>query len=207
MKMKPTTLDAIRAEYTAEMLLRRTIESAHGDEKKLRKALEKVVAKVQAMPLQKMITPHLNYGPRYDNYFNSTWALKRIPLSECGVWPKMGGLPPAATYGTVLDTAKYIRPYLTSKKRMVAKMKKAVYIQKLGAFAELITEYVPIVVFEGSIIRHHKLSSAASRKPYKHCKYDIDDGSHRAVALALQGKTQILALVGKRTIKSDLLFF
>jgi hypothetical protein len=154
-----------------------------------------------------MITPHHNSRPRYDTKYNSTWALKRIPLSECGVWPKMGGLPPAATYGTVLDTAKYIRPYLTSKKRMVAKMKKAVYIQKLGAFAELITEYVPIVVFEGSIIRHHKLSSAASRKPYKHCKYDIDDGSHRAVALALQGKTQILALVGKRTIKSDLLFF
>lgn len=207
MKTKISTLDAVRAEYTAEKLLRTIIKSSKKNEKQLRKKLQQAVKKVRSMPLGKLITPHLNYGPRYDNYFNSEWTLKRIPLSECGVWPRMGGLPAAATYGTVIDTAEYIRPYLSRKRRIPAKMKEALYIQKLSAFSEIITEYVPIIVFEGDLIRHHKLTPAKFRKLYKHCKHDIDDGSHRAVSLALQGKTEILALVGTRIVKNDLLYF
>jgi hypothetical protein len=36
--------------------------------------------------------------------------------------------------------------------------------------------------------------------------YDIDDGNHRLVALALSGETKVLAWVGKRIYKNNLLY-
>jgi hypothetical protein len=78
---------------------------------------------------------------------------------------------------------------------------------KLGNLNEVINEYVPIIVYEGGIIRHNKMIPAPKRKPFKRCKYDIDDGNHRAISLALEGKKDIFALVGKRVHKSDLLYF
>lgn len=201
-----TALDAVRAFYIAEKLLRNIILSAKKDEKKLKRELEKAVKKVSKMPLEKLVVPGVMWGPRFDNYFNSEWRLELIPLAECGVWPRMGGLPDAATTGTVVDTAEYIRPYLSGKKRMNPKMKRALYIEKLGNVAEIITEHVPIVVLEDSVIRHTKLRPEKERKAYQQCAYDIDDGNHRAVSLALAGKTHVIALVGKRLYKSGLLF-
>lgn len=202
-----TALDAIRAFYIAQELVRDVIRLAGKDEKKLRVGLARTVKKVKKLPLQKLLVPDImKYGPRFDNYFNAEWRLVRIPLAECGVWPRMGGLPAAATYGTVEETAEYIRPYVTGKKAMSLKMKRSLYIEKLGNFAEIITEQVPIIVFEGGLIRHNKLISERLRKPYKRCKYDIDDGNHRAVSLALRGKKEVLALVGRRTHKNKLLY-
>jgi hypothetical protein len=188
--------------------MKEIITGSKKDDLKLEKRLKIAVQKVKKMPLGKLLPRNLiNYGPRFDNYFNSRWVLKKIPLAECGTWPRMGGLPAAATYGTVIDTANYIRPYLDGKKKMIPKIKRALYIKRLGNFAEIITEHVPIIVFEDGIIRHGKLIPEPLRKPYKKCKYDIDDGNHRAVSLALDGKKKVWALVGKRTHKSNLLYF
>ena len=203
-----STLDALRAFYIAEKLMRDIIHSSKKDEKKLRRKLAQAIKKVEKMPQKKLLTYATDqWGPRFDNYLNSRWALKKVPLDECGVWPRMGKLPDAATSGTAVDTAEYLRPYLAGKKKMTPRMKRVLYIEKLRRFAEIITEYVPIIAFEGGLIRHNKLQKESQRKLYKRCKYDIDDGNHRAVSLALHGKKEILALVGTRIHKSDLLYF
>jgi len=53
-----------------------------------------------------------------------------------------------------------------------------------------VTEYVPIIVMEDQVIRNNKLQ-AKDTPGNKKCKYDIDDGNHRAIALALLGKKQL----------------
>lgn len=208
MKTAASTLDALQAFYIADELLADVIKSAKKDGQRLRRGLELAVKKVKKMPTKKLLVyAAKQWGPRYDNYLNSRWEYRRVPLAECGVWPRMGGLPDAATRGSVMDTAAYLRRHLASKKKAGPQLTRALRLEKLEQFSEIITEYVPIVVFEGGVIRHNKLATAAQRKRYMRCRYDIDDGNHRAVLAALHDETEVPALVGTRIIKNDLLYF
>ncbi|MDP2594078.1 MAG: hypothetical protein Q8P36_01950 [bacterium] len=208
MKKEISTLDALRAFYLADELLKSIIRTSKKDEGKLRRKLKQAVRKVEKMPVKKLLTyATKQWGPRFDNYFNSSWEIKEVPLAECGVWPRMGGLPDAATRGSVVDTAEYLRQRLVRKEKMSPQLRRALQLEKLGNFAEVITEYIPITVFTGGVIRHNMLSTEVQRAHYVRCRYDIDDGNHRSVILALHGRKKILALVGTRTCKSDLLYF
>lgn len=205
---KTSPLDAIRNFYISNELLgdifkpnikntKRTIE---GDLKKIIKTATKLSKK-------ELLNYHLdNYHPRYDNYLNSSWELKEIPLADCGVWPKMGGLPDEMTRGSVTEAAELIRPYLADKNKLTLATARILYIEEMMRFAEEITQQIPIVVLEDGVIRQMKLRKPENLKNYKKCKYDIDDGNHRALALALLGKTMVQALVGKRIYKSPLLY-
>jgi hypothetical protein len=147
-----------------------------------------------------------NWHQRYDNYFNSTWELREIDLKDCGVWPRMGGLPDEATRGCVLDTVEYIKAYLEDKSKLTLKTSRILYVEEMMKYAEEITRHVPIVVLQGGVIRHNKLIKSVQRRKYRKCKYDVDDGNHRALAYGLLGKKKILALVGRRAYKSNLLY-
>ncbi len=186
--------------------LNKVVKSKRLTEVQLKHELKRVTREANRLSDKKLLTYHLdNYHPRYDNYLNSKWELKTIRLDECGVWPRMGGLPDIATRGSVVDTATYVEKKL-KEKHLTKKNKRAKYIEKMVPFAELITAHVPLIVLEDGVIRHNKLIPISESKRYKHCKYDIDDGNHRAVALALLGKKEIKALVGKRIYKSPLLY-
>ncbi len=205
---KVTALEAIRAFYIGNELLGEVFNvSEKHREKKLESNLKKILTKAKKLSQKNLLTYHLdNYHPRYDNYLNSTWELKEIELKDCGVWPRMGGLPDVATRGCVLDTVEYIQPYLEDKNKLSLKTSRVLYIEEMMKYAEKITKYIPIVVIEEGVIRHNKLIKASVRKNYKKCKYDIDDGNHRALAYGMLGKKKILALVGKRISKSELLY-
>ena len=206
--MEKTTspLDAIRTFYIANDLLKKVTKSKRLNKTQLIQELKRVTREANRMSDKKLLNYHLdNYHPRYDNYVNSEWELKTIRLDQCGVWPRMGGLPDAATRGSVVDTAAYVEKKLKGK-RLTKKDMRAKYIEKMTPFAELITEHVPLIVIEDGVIRHNKLIPISQSKKYEHCKYDIDDGNHRAVALALLGKTEVKALVGKRIYKSPLIY-
>lgn len=205
---KVTSLEAIRAFYIGNELLDEVfkIPEKHR-KKKLSSAIRKIVSKSKKLSHKKLLTYHLgDYHPRYDNYMNSTWELKEVSLKDCGVWPRMGGLPDTATRGSVIDTVEYIKPYLEDKNKLSLKTSRILYVEEMMKYAEEITKHVPIVVLEGGLIRHHKLLKASDRKKYKKCKYDIDDGNHRALAYGMLGKKKIKALVGKRTCKNSLLY-
>jgi len=206
MKKTASPLDAIRTFYIANDLLKKVVKSKKLTETQLKRELKRVTREANRLSDKKLLTYHLdNYHPRYDNYLNSKWELKTVRLDQCGVWPRMGGLPDVATRGSSVDTATYIEKKLKGG-RLMKKDKRAKYIAKMAPFAELITEHVPLIVLEDGVIRHNKLIPLSKSKQYEHCKYDIDDGNHRAVALALLGKKTVKALVGKRIYKSPLLY-
>ena len=206
MKEAFSPLDAIRTFYIANDLLKKVTKSKRLTKVQLERELRRATREANRLSDKKLLSYHLdNYHPRYDNYLNSKWELKTIRLDQCGVWPRMGGLPDIATRGSAVDTATYIKKQLTGK-RLTKKNLRAKYIEKMIPFAELITEYVPLIVLEDGVIRHNKLIRSAQSKQYEHCKYDIDDGNHRAVALAILGKKTVKALVGKRIYKSPLIY-
>ncbi len=144
---------------------------------------------------------------RFDNILNSSWELKDINISDCGVWPKMGNLPPQATYGNAEDTAQYVKYLLDNKNLITLETARVLYIENLTKYAPIIAKHLPIIVFEGDIIRHNKIRRPIHLENYQKCKYDINDGNHRCVALSLLGYKTITALVGKRKFKNDLMFF
>ena len=210
--MKPknvSPIEVIRTLYISDKLLSKVFKaSGKGKQLKVKIALELITQKANQMSRKKLLKYHLeNWGPRYDNYINSVWELKEIELKNCGVWPRMGKLPDKATVGTLMDTVEYIRPLLEDKRKLTLKTSRVLYIEELMGYAEEISKYIPIIVMQDHVIRHNKLRRASVMKLYKKTKYDIEDGNHRAVALALLGKKKVKALVGKKIYKSSLIYF
>lgn len=206
---KVSPLEVIRTFYIGNELLGKVFKSSGKSKKlKIKASLKKIIEKAKKLSRKKLLNYHLdNYHPRYDNYLNSSWELKEIDLQDCGVWPEMGELPEEATTGCLMDTVEYIKPYLKDKNKLTLKTSRILYIEEMMKYAEEISKDIPIIVLEDNVIRYNKLRKASKRKLYKKCKYDIDDGNHRAIALALLGKNKIKALVGKRIHKSDLIYF
>lgn len=221
-KKKVTSLEPIRTYYTSQELLGDVFEIPEKDiEKKLNNAVKKIVKKSKKLTPKELLNyPLNNHHPRYDNYINSTWELKKIALKDCGIWPLVGGLPANVSTGSVIDAVKYVKPYLEDKNKITLKTNRILYIEDMIKYAEVISKHIPIIVMEDGVIRQNKFllvwegvvvpkkrfRTASEIKSYKKCKYDIDDGNHRAIALGLLGITHTTALVGKRTCKSDLIY-
>ncbi|MEX0935211.1 MAG: hypothetical protein WDZ70_02715 [Candidatus Paceibacterota bacterium] len=210
MKENLTVLDIIRAFYIGDELLQDIFGADQTyTEEEIEGQLEEIIKKADKISQRKLLGYHLdNCLIRFDNYFNSTWEKREIPLADCGAWPRMGELPAEATHGSVIDTADYIRPYLEDKNKLTLKMSRVLYIEEMMKYAEIILKYIPIIVIEDGVIRQNKITSKTEeeRKKYRKCKYDIDDGNHRALAYALLGKETIPAYIGKRVFKNEILY-
>ncbi len=204
--------DVLRNFYATDHLLAKAYSKLRRHEvkithKKLELTLKKIKKKAQKVRKYDLATQDLKgYHIRYDNYVNSDWKIENVNLRDCGVWPKMGGLPHQATQGDLVDTVNYIKPYLKDKSKLTYETSVVLYLEEIMKYAELITKYFPIIVLKDGVNRQLKLRKVKFRKKYKNCKYDIDDGCHRAVAYALLGKKQITAYVGKRRYKSPILY-
>lgn len=144
---------------------------------------------------------------RFENYINSDWQHKSIKLSDVGAWPRMGSTPTKFSTGSILDTADTIKPYLEDKNLLTLETSRILYIENLMKYVEILNKHVPIIVFEDNLVRHNKFNKKKDLKSFQKTKYDIDDGNHRAVALALLGHTKINALVGKRKFPNPILYF
>jgi hypothetical protein len=171
--------------------------------------LEILVKKADTMPDKFYLRfgKFCGHHPRYDHYLNSEWKIATISLKDCGAWPRVGDLSDRATGGTIVDTATYMQKILEGKKKKTKEYKKALYLVAMQEYASVITEYVPIIVLEDHVIRHETfLRRKDNTVSYKKTKYDIDDGNHRAIALAMQGHKEIKAFVGKRIYKNPLLY-
>jgi hypothetical protein len=201
---KNNILEVIRAFYSAEVLLKKEHVSENADFTTIEKHLIKVKSKADKMTKKQLLEYMFdNWAQRYDNYMNSEWRLIEINIADCGVWPKMGGLPVKFTQGNLLDTALSVRELLDDRNKITYGASRVLYIQELMDSAKLVLEYIPPIVIEEGVIRNNKLKNKVK---YKKCKYDIDDGNHRLVALALSGETKVLAWVGKRIYKNNLLY-
>ena len=106
----------------------------------------------------------------------------------------------------LVDTVEKIKPLLEDKNKLSITTGRLLYIEELMKYVEEIINYIPIIVMEGHVIRHNRLRPILQQKKYKKTRYDIDDGNHRATALGLLGKKKVLALVGKRIYKNNILY-
>lgn len=202
-----SSLDPIRAYFMAEALKQEVATLKVNTRAALKKKLAKVNRQAAKLtPRQLFNQPLDHHHGRYDNYVNSSWRLMTIPLADCGVWPAFGGLPLKLTFGTVVDTATELSKHRAGRKKLSVEVAKALYIYRLMDYADLIAEFIPIIVMEGGVIRHMKLYEDDNQKKFKRTKYDIDDGNHRAIAHVLQGKKEIVALVGKRMFKNPMMY-
>ncbi len=102
---------------------------------------------------------------RLDRFEKLVWELRRAPLGDCHVHPRMGKRPWAV--GRVRDvSAKFMRSEPSSSR-----------IWKMKVFAYLFAELPLIILRKGG-------------------KLEIDDGSHRAIAMYLSGITDVQAYIG-----------
>jgi len=130
---------------------------------------------------------------RRSRFAASNWEIAALNLEDLAVWPRMGGLPLAATDGSPVETARYIRdngvPNSASRMRMFAD---AARTDASGV--EGICRALPLIVMEYS-----RLFKSHSQRPL----WGLDDGSHRAVILALiSQRTDVDVLIGTQRRKA-----
>jgi hypothetical protein len=104
--------------------------------------------------------------PRLDFYNRAKWRLDGIPLDKCIVWRSMGER--AWAEGSVTTVAELFTRHEPKDSR----------IWDMQKFSDVFSSRLPIIVFPvGPSLM-------------------IDDGSHRAVAMALEGLTSASAWIG-----------
>jgi hypothetical protein len=108
-------------------------------------------------------------------FAESSWEIGTVKLENLAVWPRMGGLPSAATRGSPVETARYIRdnglPEGASRLRIFVDAARSD-----ASGCEKICRALPLIVME-----HSRLFKTHSQR----LPWGLDDGSHRAVVLAL----------------------
>jgi hypothetical protein len=104
---------------------------------------------------------------RLGRYNQAAWTLQKISLGKCTVWPKMDDRSWAT--GRIPEVAKQFAKFEPPDNR----------IWRMKDFAAIYAAKLPIII----------LRNSAS-------EFAIDDGNHRAIAMALAGITKITAWVG-----------
>jgi hypothetical protein len=124
---------------------------------------------------------------RRHRYMESTWNTGLVRLDELSAWPQMGGLPSDATRGSVVETAQYIRE--NGLPKGADRLRRLIDAAKRDASGvEQICRALPLIALD-----HGRLFTARSQRT----RWALDDGSHRAVLLALISKrTYVNALIG-----------
>lgn len=108
----------------------------------------------------------VDYPPRRSRYIKARWSLMDVNLIQCHVWPQMGGRPWAT--GTVNALLPIFRQQEPKDSRIWAMVSQAA----------LFVDHLEILIIrEAGVLK-------------------IDDGSHRAIAMALGGLRVTRAYVG-----------
>lgn len=108
-----------------------------------------------------------HYCLRYSFYMNAEWSIQNISLDDCGVWPGMSKLPIEITSGSAKETADHIKDILNNKQRKLSwKNYRALYIEHIKKYTEVIARHVSIIVLEGGVIRKKRIN-----KIFKYTSY------------------------------------
>ena len=110
---------------------------------------------------------------RLCDYSRATWRLDVVDLRRCCVWPGMGGR--AWARGSAFRVAEMFKQYEPRDSR----------VWNMKQFADIFSVKLPVIVLEVPP------------------QIGIDDGSHRAVAMALAGLTKVSAWVGRLCAKQN----
>ena len=154
-------------------------------------AAKKKVLTLSESQLDKILL-RKNHNKRRDVYNRMEWYAGTVKTSEVGVWKKAGGLPLAWTRGSLQETGEYVRNALRKNPIQLTERSRRAIPGILKHSLKIIqTEkyLLPIILPSGTI----KICRSGLRK----MKGEIDDGCMRSVALAVSGKKQIKAYIGR----------
>lgn len=154
--------------------------------------------------LGKLEEYHLNEGitdkVRLDRYNSMDWYKGNKEFSEMGVWPKMRAIDISLTIGSVLDTAKGVKEVIENKSDLNVPERFREKLASMRELSEFIYSRFPLILFPGGEIREKDYNRAKeNNEPL--CSifnHDIDDGSGRSVAYALEGLENAVVYFGKK---------
>lgn len=131
---------------------------------------------------------------RRRRFINSMWDRATVGLDDLAVWPDMGGLPSAATRGSATETARHILengiPQGASRLRALVEA-----ARRDPSGIERVCRALPLIAFEYGML------FGAKHRP---TPWALDDGSHRAVVLALiSSRSDVDILIGSPRRQHD----
>lgn len=152
--------DELKKEYNKLNNISKYKEICHKITKKYLKYSEK--------DLWKFITDK----DREKRYKSCNWFFGKVKISNTDVWPHMGNI----NNQLLLKDTKFSANQIFKNSNKISK-KELNHLFRISLFATFLNKHVPIIVLQDSNIRNEN-------KYFKQ-KYDIDDGNHRAICLAL----------------------
>ncbi|MCD4666763.1 hypothetical protein K8R47_03060 [archaeon] len=120
---------------------------------------------------------------RIIRYKSCDWYFGRIKISNTGVWPHMGHIVDNLLFKDTKWTANQI--FKNSNKILKGELN---HLFRILPFVSYLNKHIPIITIQNSAIR--------DKEKYLKEMCDIDDGCHRTICLALQGRTFINAYIG-----------
>ena len=119
----------------------------------------------------------------------ANWNCQLISLDDLAVWPRMGGLPDAATRGSAVDAARYVKDKgIPPGATRLGALVKAARGDPVGI--EQVCRALPLITIERALF---------SDPSFHRTSWILDDGSHRAVTLALiSSNPEVKVLAGTR---------
>jgi hypothetical protein len=148
--------------------------------------IEQFLAKVGSWSNERVCLAVTDESRRH-RFIESVWDRRTVGLDDLAVWPGMGGLPSAATRGSAAETARYILengiPQRASRLRTLVEA-----ARRDSHSIERVCRALPLIAVEYSMLFGVKRQLMP---------WALDDGSHRAVVLALiSARMDVDVLIG-----------
>jgi len=131
---------------------------------------------------------------RFKTYKKMQWHVGVVKTSEVGVWKRSGGLPLSWTRGSLEETACFVARALQKNSKRLTK-------RSGTAIPGILKNSLPLIKKEKYLFPIILPGGTMGRNGLKKMKGDIDDGCMRSIALAISGKKEIKAYIGRK-IKS-----
>jgi hypothetical protein len=138
---------------------------------------------------------HVGDEERQHRFRNWNWTKRIIPLSEFGPWRTVQGLPQEACHNSAIEAADFVRRHDNSMPNCDDCCKQKKYrrtverIRRLESVADVIRSEPLLSVLVAA-------KPQRGREGCRQLSYSSEDGSHRAIALALIGYDMVQAWVG-----------
>lgn len=145
------------------------------------------VAALEGIDLDQLLE-RVQDAARRQRFASLRWRFRAIRLNSIGAWPGMGGLPLTWTAGPITDTARLVEergcPTNAARLRQLVAWRR-----RAPAAALAFCEALPLIAVREGILNE------TLREKVTYC---LDDGSHRALILALAGVDVVRTYVGQR---------
>ena len=151
------------------------------------KRLDQVRNQVGSWSLERLLDSNGLNRARVERYERASWTRELVSLDALAVWPGAGGLPLSICGCSVIATAERVM-HLPNLPPRLARFIESMNSDSAATVA--LCGAIPLIAMSECLIH---------RVPRPGVELSLDDGSHRAIVLALHApSTPVAMLVGRR---------